>query len=602
MNCRLICFCIVAAAIASSTLCAADEFPFKKEELHTLIREVAAKIEEKYKGVHPEADGLVQRVEETLASPEPPKPDEEDRGQMLAKKMTLMNSEAAFKCTIGGVRGAVFDNSDIGHMQRYHDLEAANASDAEEVLRWLERKDAAQHLKWKDKEEICSQRALGAARAWVSREPKNAMAHLLLGQALEWSSEKLTALQTALKLDPKQPLAIYKLLDRRTDQALEEAALRREVGLEEKTTGLARALFDRPLSEEETLTFERKQEKLRREAGLLLKLAQERSDLTAYLNTVKLLSAFKLQHIQVAMASKRMPEEVFEVFMARLLIMTVNSLFTLFDDDDLLRTSLELADGDPESTGAIMLVALAGDAMHAQLEKQRPKEPRMEMIRQTFAKLIVMTTADDSLRAARAAEAAFIMEFGMMMAMNREPTQLDLLLRAIHLDPFRQRTQQMVMGVCRGMFSKADDSSAAAALTLTELALLPNLETRRTCSAASASLLHDWPAAHRHIDDCLKEKPNDLGLLNQKAVTFLRESQSKAAQKKAEIYFHKIESLREKESTDQGKADLKLIARNHILFLMMGGKNDAAREELAAVKQNKVLDEKECKELEALLP
>jgi hypothetical protein len=605
MKSRLVCYSTIAACLASSALQAADEVPIKREELHALIREVAAKIEEKFKGVHPEADGLVQRVEETLAAPEPPKAGhDDDRQLMLAKAMVSMSGEAGFKIIISGVRGPVFDNSDTGHMQRYQDLESASTRDVEEVWRWLEMAEAAQKLKWKDKEEICTQRALGAARALVSREPKNAESYALLGLALEWSSEKLTALQTALKLDPKQPLAKYELLERRILQAWETAALRHETRLDEKTKApqeIARALFDHPLTEKETVAFEQQQEELRRELTPLLALAHERRDLAVYLKTVNLLRGLRQLHEEVVLASKRGPDESFEMFLLKLEIVKMNSGFTLFADDSLLKTALELAAGDPEATGSIMWVSLAGDVLHMRAAREQLKESHMEIIRQTFGRLVEMACADDSLRAARAAEATFATEFGLMMLLGREPTRLDLLLRAVRLDSFRQRTQHLLMGLCMGMFSKAMDPAAAAALTQIELALLPSLQTRRTC-AASAAKMQDWPAAHRHLDACLKEKPDDLGLLNQKAVMILRESQSKAAQTKAAIYFHKIESLREKPDIKPDKADLQLITRNHILFLMIGGKNEEAREELALVRRSQVLDEKECAELEKLLP
>jgi hypothetical protein len=606
MNCRLACYrCIVlAASLALSALHAADEPPFKKEELHALIREVAVKVEEKYKGVHPEADGLVQRVEETLAAPEPPKANEDDRQQMLAKKLVPMSDTAGFKAYIGGVRGPVFDDSDTGYMQRYQDLESASTRDAEEVWRWLEMAEAAQKLKWKDKEEMGTQRALGAARALVSREPKNAEAHALLGLTLEWSSEKLTALQTALQLEPKQPLALYELLERRILQAWETATLRRETRLDENakaTQEMDRALFDRPLTEVEALAYERQQEEQRRELVPLLALAHEQRDLAVYLKTVNLLRGLRQLHDKVILAAKRGPDESFEMFQVKLAILKLNSGFTLLADDSLLKTALELAAGDPEATGTIILQALIGDSMKALQEKQRPKEPHMDLIRNTFAKLLEMASADESLRAARAAEAVFGMELILMMVMQREPTHLELLLRAVHLDPFRQRTQHMLMGLCLNMSRKSTFVTAAVALTQVELALLPSPQTRRNCAAAAAKM-HNWPAAYRLLDACLREKPDDLGLLNQKAVTFLRESQSKAAQTKAAIYFHKIESLREKPDTKPDKEDLRLITRNHIIFLMLGGKNDAAREELAVAQRTKVLDEKECQELTKLLP
>ncbi len=129
MNCRLSGLGVLFAAITVPTSGAEDAFPLKKEAVHALIREVAAKIEDRFKGIHPEADGLVQRVEETLAAPEPSTSDDEDRQSRLAKKLTLMNGEAGFKAMIGGVRGAVFDNSDTGFMQRYQDLESARTKD-----------------------------------------------------------------------------------------------------------------------------------------------------------------------------------------------------------------------------------------------------------------------------------------------------------------------------------------------------------------------------------------------------------------------------------------------------------------------------------------
>ena len=621
MNCRWICFCCVAAAIAAPSLQAADkltfdkkelrartrealrtegDFPFKKAELHGLIREVAAKIEVKFQMIHPEADGLVQRVEEALAAAEPSKPVDGDRGQLLARKMILLNGRAGFSSKIGGVRGFVFDTSDTGYMQTYQDLESANVSDVADVWRWLEMTQAARQMKWKDKEENCSQRALGAARGLVSRRPKDATAYALLSLALEWSGEKFSVLQTALKLDPKHPLALQELLQRRIEQVFEQAALRREISLEEKPMGMqaiAEALFYKPLSEEEALAFERQQEEVRHDALHLLTLAQERGDLTVYLITLTQLSELRWQQDIAAQASKRGPDESSDAFWARVRSFGADGLL---EDDALLRTALGLAAHDAEATGTIMIMSLLGPYLGTK-PVQPPKESRMEIIRQSFTRLLVMADADDSLQAARAAEAAFIMEMLLAKVLDRKPQHPDLLLRAVHLEPLRQRTQHMLMGICAGMVSKSEDNAAAFALAQTELALLPNMLTRRTC-AAIAALLHDWPAAHRYLDACLKEKPDDLGLLNQKAVTFLRESQSKAAQKKAGFYLSKIEALREKPDTQPDKEDLQLITRNHILLLMLGGKNDAAREELTVAQRDKLLDEKECEELEKLLP
>lgn len=599
MNSLFACCWVLVAVSAAS---AQSDFPLKKEDIHALIREIAPKIEERFKGVHPEADGLMQRMEETLALPPPSPRTEGDRPQRLARGMTLLTAKAGFECSITGPRGAVFDDDQAGHLQRYRDLEKATASDAAEVWRWIEMQHAAHKLGWKDQEEMCTQRACGAGRAWVSREPKNALAHTLLALALSWDAdtglEKLTALQNALKLDSKQPLALHELLSRRVEKLFEGAASRQPSALQEKSPRDAnRALFDQPLTADEQIAFEKEQDSLRREAAQLLSLSRERGYLTAYLKTIDLLASFARQRMKVALAAARGPDDSFEDYMARVAVGTVNSIFDVFGDDIHLRDALELAHDDVESTGAILFMAVLGDAMHAVRDRRPLKPERQELFTRQLSALVEKARADESKGASRAAEAVHIIEMGLMMGVDRQPQHLDLLLRAVRLDPLRLRTQSMIMGMC---IMNLDDLPAAYAMTQLQLALAPSALTRRWCAAAAASV-GDWAAAHRHLDACLEEKPDDVLLLSQKAVTFLRESQSRQAVKKAESVFKKI--LARTDSREAlNKDDCATLTENIIRFHLIAGQNDAARSELAAAKQNKSLDTKECEELEKLLP
>ena len=597
MNGRFACCCAFFVVTAAP---AQDEIPLKKEEIHALIREVAPKIEERFKGASPEADGLVQRVEEALALPPPPPKGEGDRAQRLARALMLATGSAGFKCSISGPRGAVFDDEEGGHLQRYRHLENATAADSEEVWRWLEMQHAARQLKWDNEKETCTQRAQGAARAFASREPKNALAHTLRALTLDWDAdgvEKLAALQDALKLDPKQPLAQYVMLSRRADKALDTAALRQPTALEEKTPrNVERALFDQPLSEEERLAFEKKQAALRREADQLLLLARERSDLTAYLKTIDLATDFQRQNIKVSITAARSPDDSFEIYLAKATAAQVNSIFDVFNDDDHLRDALKLAQDDVEATGSILLIAVLGDAMHALRDKQPLKPARQEIFSRQLSTLVALAGSEETKRAARAAEAVCIIEMGLMMALQRPPQHLDLLLRAIRLDPFRLRTQSLVMGLCMNL----DDYPAAYVMTQLQLALAPSPLIRRWCAAAAVSV-RDWGAAQRHLEACLKEKPDDVVLLNQKAATLLRENQSKATQKKVATIYDKIEELIDDQGDSFSNEDLAALAENHILFLAICGKNSEAKAELSTALQNKALTEKDGKELEELM-
>jgi hypothetical protein len=494
----------------------------------------------------------------------------------------------------------VFDDEETGHLQRYRNLENTTASDAAEVWRWLEMQHAAKQLKWNDQKETCTQRALGAARAFVSREPKNALAHTLLALALDWDAdgpEKLAALQTALKLDPKQPLALHVMLYRRADKALDAAALRQPTALEEKTPRDAeRALFDQPLSEEERLAFEKNQDALHREAEQLLLLAREHGDLTAYLKTVDLLTDFQRQRVKVALAASRAADDSFEVYTVKTTLAMVNSVFDVFNEDTHLRDALKLAQDDVEATGSILLIAVLGDAMHALRDQQPLKPSRQEIFSQQLSALVALAGSEESKRAARAAEAVCIIEMGLMMALQRPPQHLELLLRAVRLDPFRLRTQSVAMGLCMSI----DDLQGTYAMVQLQLALVPGPLLRRWCAAAAVSM-QDWSAAQRHLDGCLKEKPDDVALLNQKAATLLRENQSKATQKKAAAIYDKIEKLFKDQAGSLSGEDRTAVVHNRILFLAICGKNNEARAELVTALQNKSLSEKEGKEVEDLL-
>jgi hypothetical protein len=601
MNCRLLAFCMTGAVLVSTAPGETNGLLLDKDKVHSLIREVAAKIEARYKSERPDADGLLQRVEEALSLPAPAPPNKSDRPQQLAAKMMLMTGGGTFNSGIRSISGAVFDNTEAGFMQRYQDLESASTKDAAEAWRWLEMADAARFLNWQEKKEVCTQRAQGAARALISREPKSAEAHALLGLSLEWSAEKLAALQTSLRLDPKQPLALNELLYHRVSQALEAAVLRRGTRLEEESKDVTRDLFDHPLSDAEAIVYDRQASELQHELTTLFTLAEKRGDLRTYISNVLLLSILKKQNDMVTAASRRHPEEEFESFQSRTNNGVMNHMFSILADEKILKPALKLADGNPEATGAILLMAIVGDGLFSKSAGRPPSEALIEITRPALERLTEMAAADESPQAARSAEAVFLADFARSMMLDRKPALVNHLMRAIQLDPFRQRTQNILMLLCTGAVSKDDDLPAAAALSFTNLALMPNLQSRKICAAITANA-HDWPTAHRQLDACLRKQPDDLNLLNQKAVTFLRESQSKAAQKKATIYFQKIESLLTKMDERPDASDLKLIATNHILFLIMGGKNDEAREELKEVLEENILSEQECADLTKLLP
>jgi hypothetical protein len=143
--------------------------------------------------------------------------------------------------------------------------------------------------------------------------------------------------------------------------------------------------------------------------------------------------------------------------------------------------------------------------------------------------------------------------------------------------------------------------TAAAAITRMQLAVLPCLLTRRQSAAAAASL-HDWESAHSLLDSCEKENPGDLMVLSQRVVTTLRQSQSRAAIKKAALLYGDItpDTILEKTAALE-KGDRQQFLENFVLHLVLNRENQVAASLLTRLVEEKILDANSEKKLRAWL-
>jgi hypothetical protein len=170
----------------------------------------------------------------------------------------------------------------------------------------------------------------------------------------------------------------------------------------------------------------------------------------------------------------------------------------------------------------------------------------------------------------------------------------ELVLRMVELDPFRHRTLQFLLGAC---MTSDETKSAAAAITRMQLAVLPCMLTRRQ-SAASAASMHDWDAAYRHLDSCEKEKAGDLMVLSQRVATTLRQSQSKAALKKAGQLYHAFTPDNVLEKTAAlSKADRQQFLTNYILYHALKHDSETANQLLKRSLEAKHLDQRTADDL-----
>jgi len=588
------------AVLLPLTLCVAEDpshkLDLKPEVLHPLLVLTSHRIQEKFRRIHPEAEGLVETVETILAMPAPEKKDHEsDPAARMGSHMELMTGNFSLGATLSGVHGYILDNSDIGHQQAYQELERLTVSDADDVRRWLDMKYRAEQLKWKDKEEKCSQRAIGAARALVSREPKNAEAHALLAFALDWednlAAETLSSLETALNLDPGQPLARQLMLARRVDKAVETAALRRESRLDEKASqDTDRAMFDRPLDDAEFHAFTRVMEGLRGEVEKTLAVARGRHDIAGYLRTLTTGMSIESQLATAQRARQRDPAQDYNTFAVQNAMHATSLIFAVLGDEKRMHVAIELAADNGEALGTVAVMGMLNRVNRLMRENKDMSQFTDDTL---FApelqdKLMQVATGAETPDAARACEALCLVEM-LRTITGRQAQHPEIILRMIELDPFRHRTLQFLLGAC---MTSDDTKNSAAAITRMQLAVLPCLLTRRQ-SAASAASLHDWESAFRHLDACDREDPGNLTILSQRVATTLRQSQSKNAIKKAGLLYSGItpDNVLEK-INPLTKDERQQFLTNFILYHALKHDSETAAQLLKQSIDAKVHDER----------
>ena len=194
----------------------------------------------------------------------------------------------------------------------------------------------------------------------------------------------------------------------------------------------------------------------------------------------------------------------------------------------------------------------------------------------------------------RAAEAVCIIGMVRVM-MDQKPEHIDMLPRTLQLDPSRHRTLGFLAAAAMTLKEKRDITDAAA-MTL-QLAALPGLPTRKLC-AAGAAKIGDYETALRLLDDCAKEKPGDLMILQQHIATLLRQSQSKAAIKKATLLYGDItpDTVIDKTAALE-KADRQTFLHTYLLHLLLKPDTQTASELLTKLVDEQVLDESSAEEV-----
>ena len=598
MKMHLLMFVAVTASLQAGPF---KEALIDRTKLETVILEAAGKVEEKYSGQNADARDLKERVQGILQMPA--LDEEESKGAaMLSQKMSLLTFHFGIQPGMGGHSGLQADRGKQAQAANYHRLENLKAEGEEEVLRWMQMAESAGSMKDEEKERRCQDKAVGTARALVTREPNNAQAHALLADALGWrkglEAETLQSMQKALKLDSRNLLARFIQYSRQINQVAEETFSRKPARLEDPLGNDFSHLEQsraNPLSEEETAALAKRCEGLLQESEALVKDADSAGDFITFCRLWECQTDL-LRLVTIGKLPKQMPAETPLENMqgAFLQAGVMKSMAQVLCQPAEAALALKLAGDDTHRAGAVAVCCAMGLFFKAGLTQQPPGEGDMKAIQGALARLEELSRQSEDVHASHAFEAIGMIDCLIGLITQKAPQRLDTLTEALRLDPEGYLTLTLLIGVT----SDQDLRQAMYALCEIQNAILPSQDNRKTLAAA-ASLMQDWDTAFRHLDMLRKEAPDDLGLLNQRIVTMLRQNQSNAT-------FETVTALyggdvNEERTKSLGPEERVTFIRNYILFLAMKRNKDKALELVSQMRELKILQDKDVEELRSLI-
>ncbi|MCU0796171.1 MAG: hypothetical protein MUF31_09580 [Akkermansiaceae bacterium] len=573
------------------------------ERIEQSIREAAVKIRDVLGDKYPEADQIVDRVDELFAMPDVEQKDSSgDRVAQMVDSLVLFKSGFNLSATLDGITGHEFDTSRPSGMQLYRELEGQKARDEAEIRRWLRMYQAANRFDDENRQDFCLRKAIREARNLVSQETQNAEAHALLAYALDLqnrgSSEAIEVAQQALKIDPRQILAHTVILELKIDNAFDVAVFRKPMKLgDEDPEDTTRELYDNPLNEEELAAFKEATVLLEKEARKIIQLAEEQKDFAGFMMATRALRSTR-EYVKKATISQDRPlNQSFEEFF---LMLYMASYFGVnhFESEAQTAKAVELAGDDAEAIGSIIVSILTYDVMISSAQNKKSTLVDSEMIADFENKLVKLSRSDHAVTAARACEALTAIEWFRVIS-GRSMKNPEILLRAIQLNPFRYHNFTVLSGY--SWIVKKEPLNTVAALCEIQLALLPNLETRRQ-AAAVAARMQDWETAQRHLNSAVKEMPRDLGLLSQRVATLLRRSTDENTIKEAALLYGDITPDNVMDRTvDLEESERENFIHNHAIFLILSQRRVDAEKLIQASLDVSIFDEKEAEALRGFM-
>jgi hypothetical protein len=555
------------------------------QDIQNRIRECAAKIEKSLPENKAEPiKGLVERVDRMLKAAGKTEP--RDPRQKLANEMqlTTVNFSVGFAFGEGGFR----PHGVPAKVLRFRKLIDQPAEGIAEVNRCLELGDLAESLEWSNAETHWEARGVETARAALNAQTESADAMSMLAWAIWWkdghNAESIRLLRRAREIDPAHITAKRLLLEVRFDKAMESAALRREVSLEEKKhEDILRELYEKPLSEDELDLLGKKFSELEKERLQLTEAAAKHGRIDDFFA----LLVDRLRYTQIAMPRlvlELKADHSLEEVRARSDQVGMNESFNLLESPATAQQALTLA----RDKADVLCKVWALMKMHQFQAEDELEEDALNVLKKVEKHMNELVKSPEEETAAAAEEE--LLAFRMLECrMNGVPPPLSDILDLVKRRPLRQRGVGMLLTACGEMGESS--RGLVSALMDMHYALVPCLTTRTlAAAAASRNGLHD--RALDLLDLCDAEKRNDLALLSQRISTMILQDSSPEGVAGAMRLYDGINTqniLERSEDMDEG--DRENFIQNHALVLALADQIDVADQLISSAQDAGAIEE-----------
>jgi len=528
---------------------------------------------QKTEALEKEVRGLLKR-----GTPPKPAPDPGSATQSLVDELRVPSGSILMMVGIrSGPLGYEFDNSEDGRWAAYEGLKRLSPAEGEaQILRLCRLMAMSIDLKRENESKDWHAQALAAARAWLGKHPENAEAHALLGQALMMGNEDeiaeaIAEVNTALAADPQCALARVLLLERRCLRLMDVLVSDKMPALDAPSLEWGRylrRLFDQPPSDAQMQNLAGEWEDIVKEKTRMSALPGMDSLLRFRSTSMAMSHGFARAIAEAARKGLAKTPEEFQAL--------ANHLQTTTQGEAMLRTDWlpdmkvlcehEMADGQILIAATMFPVWFPMVTNPPEKDKTRWEslpEASRQLMDYALEKARVLALKDESEAAARACEAVACTELMVAAAGDRpsDPSTVDLLIRAISLDPVRNVALDFLMGM-----ASQSDPALALALGHIRLAMVHTYQSHRQCVAA-ARHLRDWKTCQTELEGCLKHRKDDLAALSGLIAVRLKDAQTPERLREVEKRFEKAREVYGQTTASHAPEVVEDFVVNYYLYL-----------------------------------